>query len=93
MSYSFSMSAPTKEDAIRQIEEKFAGVVESQPSHAADKEAAVTAAQALVGIVSDPPESSEILVAMHGSLSWNFVPEMITAASVSIVISLRAKTT
>ena len=93
MSYSFSVTADTKEDATRQIREQFDNVVVAQPSHAVDKEAAVVAAQTLVRLLVDPSDGDEIYVLMNGSLSWRlaFPPGEFTQANVNINVSLRNK--
>jgi hypothetical protein len=92
MSYSFSVTSDTKADACGKIREQFDAVVVAQPYHAADKEAAVVAAQAMVRILDDPSDGHEIHVSMHGSLSWRYdVPEKYINASVGISVSLRAK--
>jgi hypothetical protein len=92
MSYSFSITADTKEDATRQIREQFDAVVISQPSHAADKEAAVVAAQSFVRLLADPGEGLEIYVSMYGSLGWrNDTPDEFLSASLTVNASLRNK--
>jgi len=92
MSYSFSVMADTKEDATRQIREQFDNVVSAQPSHAADKEPAVVAAQNLVRLLADPDGSNEIYVSMNGSLGWKHdAPDQFLHANVTINASLRNK--
>lgn len=92
MSYSFSVTGGTKEDVTGQIRSRFDHVVASQPYHAADKEAAVVAAQVLVRLLAEPREGDEIYVSMHGSLSWRHdAPDEFLGASVSINVSLRNK--
>lgn len=92
MSYSFSVTADNKVDATRQIREQFDAVVVAQPSHAADEEAAVVAAQTLVRLLAEPQEGEEIYVNMHGSLGWKHdVPEEFLHANVTINTSLRNK--
>jgi hypothetical protein len=92
MSYSFSVTAETKVDATRQIREQFDNVVLAQPSHAADKEAAVVAAQTLVRLLADPREGEEIYVSMNGSLGWKHdAPEEFLHANANINASLRNK--
>jgi hypothetical protein len=89
MSYSFSVTAKTKADATRQIREQFDAVVEAQPSHAADKEAAVVAAQTLVRLLAEPHEGDEIHVSMNGSLGWKSeAPEDFLHANFSVNASL-----
>ena len=92
MSYSFSVTADTKADATGKIREQFDAVVVAQPSHAADKEAAVVAAQTLVRLLAEPHEGDEIYVSMNGSLGWKHdVPEEFLHASLTINVSLRNK--
>lgn len=92
MSYSFSIIADTKAEATGKIREQFDAVVVSQPSHAADKEAAVVAAQTLVRLLAEPHEGDEIYVSMSGSLGWKHdVPEEFLHANVNISTSLRNK--
>lgn len=92
MSYSFSVTADTKEDATRLIREKFDEVVVTQPTHAADKEAAVVAAQTLVRLLADPHEGDEIVVSMNGYLSWKSeVPDEFLQASLTVSTQLRNK--
>jgi hypothetical protein len=94
MSYSFLVSASTKEDATRQIREQFDTVVLSQPVHVADKEAAVVATQTLVRLLADPNEGDEIFVSVHGSLSWEGAdPKEFLSANLGVSVSRRAKAT
>lgn len=92
MSYSFSVTADSKEDATKQIREQFDAVVVAQPSHAADKEAAVVAAQTLVRLLAELNQDDEICVNMNGSLGWKHdAPSEFLHANVSINTSLRRK--
>jgi hypothetical protein len=86
MSYSFSVTANTKEDATQQIRDQFDAVVVAQPSHAADKEAAVVAAQTFVRLLAEPHEGYEIHVTMHGYLGYGFL-----SAGLTIGASVRNK--
>lgn len=90
MSYSFSVVASDKVEVTRQIREQFDGVVAAQPTHAADKEAVVVAAQSLVRLLAEPQGDEEIHVSMYGSLSWRSDKEFI-AAGATINVSLRNK--
>lgn len=72
MSYAFSITATSKEEATGKIREQFDAVVAAQPTHAADKEGAIAAAQTLVRLWADPLEGEEIVVHVSGSLGWNF---------------------
>ena len=92
MSYSFSVTADTKAEATGKIREQFDAVVVAQPPHAADKEAAVVAAQTLVRLLAEPHEGDEIYVGMSGSLGWKHdVPEEFLSADIRINVSLRNK--
>lgn len=70
MSYSFGITAATKDEAGVKVEAELAKVVESQPSHAADRQAAQDAAEAFVDVVKDPGEGEQISVWVSGSLQW-----------------------
>lgn len=92
MSYSFIVTADNKSDATKKIREQFDTVVVSQPYHAADKEAAVVAAQTLVRLLADPKDGDEIYVSMCGSIGWkNDATDELLHANVSIDTHLRAK--
>ena len=92
MSYSFSVDGSSKADVKQKIADSFASVVTNQPSHAADRDAAVAAGGAMVDILKDPAEDQEIHVQIHGSLSWQHdVPDVFTAASVGVSASLRKR--
>lgn len=91
MSYSFSVTANTKVEATGKIREQFDAVVSAQPSHAADKEAAVVAAQTLVRLLAEPRDGDEIYVSMSGSLGWKHEStDEFIHANVSINTSLRS---
>lgn len=98
MSYSFSVNAATKDEAKIGVLSQFNQVVLSQPTHAKDKEAAVTAANAFIDLLETPSLEQEVLVTMWGSLSWNYQeggnePTQFTGGSVSITVGLRNKST
>lgn len=90
MSYSFSVTASTKDEAKQKVAEQFAQVVKNQPSHAADEAAAVAAGNAFVDLLGDVPDGQEVYVAMHGSLGWNHdAPDKFLSAGVSVSAGLR----
>lgn len=92
MSYSFSVTASSKAEAKQKIAESFDNVVIGQPSHSADRDAAVAAGSAMVDILNDPADGQEIYVNMYGSLSWVFdQPNSFTGAGMTVNASLRAK--
>lgn len=92
MSYSFSVSGATKAAVKQLIADGFKNVVETQPSHAADRDAAVACASAFVDTLADPRDGAEIVVSMHGSLGWKHdVPEEFLSGSIGVSVTLRNK--
>ena len=87
MSYSFAVKASTKDEAKQKIAEQFAKVVESQPSHADDKTAALATVSAFIDLLADVPSDHHINVSMNGSLSWN-EPQKYYSASVGVNASI-----
>jgi hypothetical protein len=67
MSYSFSVRAATKAEAMERVEKEFEQVVANQPVHAADKDVASAAAQELIGVLADD-ETKTVDVAVNGSI-------------------------
>lgn len=70
MSYSFSITASSKDEAKQKIAEQMDAVVLAQPPHAADRDAAVATGCAFVDLVMDVPEDRVMNISMHGSVSW-----------------------
>lgn len=70
MSYSFTVTAATKDEAKQKIAAEFDNVVSGQPVHTADRDAAQTAANAFVDVLADPVDGEEIRVSVHGSVAW-----------------------
>lgn len=70
MSYSFNIRGATAAALVAALPAKFDEVVVSQPVHSNDRDQAIAAATAMVGIVSAPPEGQELSVSVSGSLSW-----------------------
>lgn len=92
MSYSFSVQAPSKDEAKAAVAAEFDKVMASQPTHATDKDAAVAAAGAFIDMLRNPAEGQVISVGMHGSLGWDVPdPKEFTGAGVGISASLVAK--
>lgn len=69
MSYSFSVKAATKAEAVQKIAEELAKVVQQQPEHAADTPHARNAAEAFVNTLHDDADQ-DVSVSVSGSLSW-----------------------
>lgn len=92
MSYSFSVSGASKTEVKKAMADSFDSVVKNQPSHAADREAAVAAGSAMVDVLKDPADGQEFHVSMHGSLGWvHDAPGEYIGAGVNVSASLRAK--
>jgi hypothetical protein len=86
MSYSFSVTAASKAEAKQKIADSFDNVVKNQPSHAADRDAAVSAGGAFVDLLEHPADGQEIHISMHGSLGWR-------GAGLGVSAAVRAKAT
>ena len=70
MSYSFGITAATKDEAGVKVEAELGKVVIAQPSHEADRQAAQDAAEAFIDVLKEPAEGEQITVYMSGSLQW-----------------------
>lgn len=90
MSYSFNVKAASKAAAKEEIAAKFAEVVNGQPVHKADHDAAVAAAQAFVDVLAEPNDEQIVAVTVNGWVSWRAEDEFI-GASVSINAGLATK--
>lgn len=96
MSYSFSTTAATKDEAGKKVEEQLAQVVQSQPVHEADRQAAQDAAEGMINCLAEPGEGQEIIVYVSGSLGWSgSYPDSytLTNSNVSVQASVRDKAT
>lgn len=93
MSYSFSVTAATKDEAGKKVEEQLAQVVAGQPVHDFDRQTAQDAAEAIIEHLASPGEGQEVCVYVSGSLGWNSEPAAnnFTSANVSVTASIRDK--
>lgn len=93
MSYSFTITAPSKEEAKQAIAAKFDEVIASQPAHAKDKDAALATANAFIDLVkAEVPDDHVVSVNMHGSVGWNVeAPNDLTGAGVGVSVHFIAK--
>lgn len=89
MSYSFSVTAPSKAEAKEKIAAEFDKILASQPVHAADRASAQAAAEAFVDVLSGPADGEEIAVTVNGYVSLRAEGEF-TGASVGVTASVRA---
>jgi len=83
MSYSFSVRAASKADALVEVAAELDKVVVGQPTHASDRQAAEDAVKAFVAVVRDPGEGEYLGVSVSGSLSWQ-EDNVFTGASVNV---------
>lgn len=95
MSYSFTITAKSREEAKEKVKEQLDRVARDQPSHIADKDAALGAASAFVDLVTIP-EGRDVRVSVSGSLGWQHdtpkneagQPETFNGAGVNVSASL-----
>lgn len=91
MSYSFRITASSKDEAGVMVEAELGNVVNAQPSHAADRQAAQDAAEAFIDVLREPGEGECVGVSMSGSLSWQ-TEGVFTSASVNVNVWVGPKT-
>jgi hypothetical protein len=70
MSYSFSVKASTKSQAVALVRDELAKVVANQPDHAHDRDQAQATAEAVIGLITDD-DTKDVAVSVAGWLSWN----------------------
>ena len=90
MSYSFSITADTKEEAGSLVEQELAKVVVAQSVHDADRQAAQDAAEAFIDLLTEPSEDEEVSVSLTGSLSWRD-ENVFVGASVNVSAYIRPR--
>jgi hypothetical protein len=56
MSYSFSVTASSKDEAGKKVDAELANVVNGQPTHKHDRQAAQDAAEAFINVLREPAE-------------------------------------
>lgn len=69
MSFSFTVRASDKAEALDKVAAEMARVVETQPTHALDSYAVQIAAENSVRLLRDD-DTKDISVSMSGSLTW-----------------------
>lgn len=91
MSYSFSVKAPTKAEALVRVTEELAKVVTAQPVHETDRDQAQGAAELFVYLLADD-DTKDVEVNVSGSLGWENTADPakpnITNASVNVTAYL-----
>lgn len=96
MSYSFSVRAATKKEALAQVEAELQKVLASQPQDRPSCDAALNTALAHVDVVPND-ETHDVVVSVSGSVGWRGVlnsPEgiVITGVSSNVYAHLAART-
>lgn len=90
MSYSFTVKKATKTEALEAVAIELQRVVESQPSHAIDKDHAMAVATTFVGLLPDD-DTKDVWVSVNGSIGWRGtwgVDQVITSAGVGVSAQL-----
>lgn len=90
MSYSFSVRAGTKAEALEKLAEALDNVVALQPIHSADRAQAQAAAEAFLEVLPEKADDKDFSVNVSGSVGWLGTPgvdAVITSAGVSISAS------
>lgn len=90
MSYSFGITAATKDEAGEKVEAELTKVVVAQPSHDTDRQAIQDAAEAFINMLTEPGEGECIRVDVYGSLSWRG-EGVFTSANVNVSAYITAK--
>lgn len=67
MSYSFSIRAASKAEAVTMVAAKMAEVVAAQPVHAEDQGQAIGTAEAFIELL-EADETKDVAVSMNGSI-------------------------
>jgi len=94
VSYSFSVTAPSKGAAIQDAKDQMAAVAKGQPVHARDQCLVDTSIAAAVALLADDADS-DVGIAVCGSLGWDVAAESgkekLTTVTVSITAWLSAR--
>jgi hypothetical protein len=69
MSYSFQVTGADKAAAKAAVEAEFDKVVESQPIHSRDRQAALANASAVIDLLVDDP-TCDVRVTVNGYVGW-----------------------
>lgn len=83
MSYSFSVTAETKEEALTAVRDKLVGVVEQQALHKIDCDQVFNAVESLVVLLAEPGERN-----VHCSVSGSIWKSDAGVQSLSLNISI-----
>jgi hypothetical protein len=83
MSYSFSVSGPTKSEVVTKAMTEIDNVVIAKPIHFPDRGPALAAISAFVHVLPDPSAEQIVCLTVCGSINWTD-GGVITAASVYV---------
>jgi hypothetical protein len=70
MSYSFTVRAATKTEALAKVAAELDKVVSAQPDHSVDRDKALAAATAFVEVLADDADR-DVVASVNGWLNWN----------------------
>ncbi len=87
MSYSFQTRDDTKDEAKANVARMFQQVLESQPVHKADMQAAQDNANKAIDLLDEVKAEQQVLVSCNGSLSWNGDQETPSIQAVDISVA------
>lgn len=90
MSYSFSVVAPSQDEAGKLVDAEFVKVLAYQPSHEHDRQAAQDAAEAMINLLVEPTADECVRVNVSGSLSWR-AEGVFTSANVQVNAYIASK--
>jgi hypothetical protein len=88
MSYSFTVRAADKNEAVEKLSAEYDNIVNSQPVHSVDREQAQAAVEAFINLVRED-EKQDILVSVSGSC-WS-VEQGLNSVGLNISTSLVPK--
>lgn len=73
MSYSFTVTADTKEAVMAKVRAELDAVGMQQPAHSLDIDKGFEAACSFVGMLAEvDPKEHHITVSLHGSVGWQY---------------------
>lgn len=90
MSYSFNVTADTKDQAGEMVEAELGKVVLTQPVHDNDRQAAQDAAEAAINLLVEPKDGECVRVSVSGYLSW-VAENAFVSASINVTVGIGPK--
>lgn len=90
MSYSFSVTADTKDEASEKVEAELDVVVSAQAVHTADRQAVQDTVKAFLAVLRDLKDNEHVYVYVSGSLAWQD-GDVFVGASVSVSAQIELK--